>query len=147
MNYWDRLETPLNQAPTFFVEEPDGRKDWAEIDRQATFFKLLRLTGPRVLAYPNVNAGKRNPRLARKEGIVAGVFDVTCAFRPSLTAWIEFKGYDKSGRAGKLSQSQIDFGNRLIDLGRPCACFFSPDCALGWLRELGFPIRSADHAA
>lgn len=43
-------ESDLDQVPSFFVEAPDNRKDWPEIDRQATFFHILRMAGPRVLA-------------------------------------------------------------------------------------------------
>jgi hypothetical protein len=141
------LDEPLSPGPQFYVEAPDGLKHWPEIDRQSTFFKLLRYAGPRVDAFANANAGKRNPRLAKKEGIRGGVFDVTCLWRPPVVAWIEFKGYDKRGRAGKLSDNQIRFGNRLVELGIPCACFFSPQAAIDWLHGQGFPISGVRDAA
>ena len=144
---WSELETGLYEAPRFPVEAPDGRKDWPEIDRQVTFRRLIGTAAPRLLVFANANAGKRNPRLARKEGILGGVFDMTVLWRRQQIAYIEFKGYDARGRAGKLSQAQIDFGNRLVDLEVPCACFFSPYSAIDWLREQGFPIAEVRRAA
>lgn len=144
---WAALETPLDAGPAFLVEAPDGRKEWREIDRQVTFRHLMATAAPRLLVYANANAGKRNPRQARKEGILGGVFDITILWRRQAIAYIEFKGYDARGRAGKLSQAQIDFGNRLTALDVPCACFFSPYAAVDWLREQGFPIAEVRHAA
>lgn len=144
---WGSLESPLNPTPAFFVEAPDGKRDWPEIDRQATFRKLLRAAAPRVMAEANANAGKRNPRLALKEGIRGGVFDLTVKWRHPLIAWVEFKGYTKAGRAGALSDKQIEWGNRMVELGYPVACFFSPYSALDWLREQGFPVAETRDAA
>ena len=141
------LDTSLSPSPQFYCEGPDGLKHWSEIDRQSTFFKLLRYAGPRIDVFANANAGKRNPHKAKKEGIKSGVFDVTCLWRPPVVAFIEFKGYDGRGRPGTLSDNQIDFGNRLVELGIPCACFFSPQAAVDWLREQGFPIAETRHAA
>ena len=42
---WADLESTLRPVPDFYVEAPDGRKDWAEIDRQATLRKLLAVSG------------------------------------------------------------------------------------------------------
>lgn len=45
----------------------------------------------------------------KREGLLAGVFDITCCRDITLpdcdvsVYWVEFKGYDKNGRAGKLS--------------------------------------------
>lgn len=144
---WSDLETGLQEPPRFHVEAPDGRKDWREIDRQATFRRLIATASPRLLVFANVNAGKRNGRLARKEGILGGVFDITVLWRRQQIAYVEFKGYDARGRSGKLSQAQIDFGNRLTGLEVPCACFFSPYSALEWLRGQGFPIAQVRDAA
>ncbi|MXP42966.1 hypothetical protein [Allopontixanthobacter sediminis] len=146
MNFAD-LETSLKPVPQFFVQAPDKRKDWPEVDRQATFFSTLRMAAPRLLVFANANAGKRSPRMARKEGILGGVFDVSIEWTRMLHAYVEFKGYDKSGRAGVLSPNQIDFGNRLVDLGIPCACFFDPYDAADWLREQGFPVAEIRRAA
>lgn len=144
---WGSLECPLNPVPAFHVQAPDGRRDWPEIDRQATFRSVMRMAAPRLLIYANANAGKRNPARARKEGIRAGVFDITVVWQRALIAYIEFKGYDARGRAGSLSDEQITFGNRLVELGVPCACFFDPYDAADWLREQGFPIAEVRRAA
>lgn len=144
---WSDLEAPLNPVPTFYVQAPDARRDWVEIDRQATFRRVMNLAAPRLLIYANANAGKRNPAKARKEGIRAGVFDMTVVWQRAKIAYIEFKGYDSRGRAGSLSDAQIQFGNRLTELGVPCACFFDPYDAADWLREQGFPIAEVRRAA
>lgn len=149
MDSWAALETPLDEAPLFPVQEPDGKKGWPEAARQATFFRTIHLVGPKVIAFPVPNAGKRNPLKAVREGIYAGVFDILCLWTPidpladHGRAAIELKGYDKRGQPGKLRQSQIDFGNRLARAGIPCACFFDPVDALNWLRECGAPVREA----
>ncbi|RIV79555.1 hypothetical protein [Pelagerythrobacter aerophilus] len=147
MTDWADLESTLDPVPVFPVQAPDGRRDWSEIDRQGTFLSVMRWSAPRVLVYPNANAGKRNPATARKEGIRAGVFDLTCVWRQRLVAYIELKGYSKAGRPGVLSAQQIEFGNRLIELGVPCACFFDPYDAAEWLRGQSFPVAEVRRAA
>lgn len=145
---FDDLETRLDEPPLFFVEQPDVRKDLSEIQRVEMFRKIMREKAPHLILYPNANAGKRNPLQAKREGIVAGVFDYTVAWdiahstidTPATVSWIEFKGYDASGRAGKLSQAQIDWGNRMHRAGYRVACFFSAKSAVRWLREQGAPI-------
>jgi hypothetical protein len=141
---WSVLETSLDPDPEFFVQAPDGRKDWTELQRQTTFLRCLHMAGPRVLVFANANAGKRNPRKAKAEGIKAGVFDITCLWRGPLTAYIEFKGYagQKRKQAGSLTRNQVEFGNRCTQLGIPAACFFDPYDAIDWLREQGFPIAA-----
>lgn len=133
------LETDLYPTPQFPHESPDGRKDMPELLRQTSFLKLMRTAGPRVLVFANANAGKRNPQQAKREGIKGGVFDLTCLWR-ARCAYIEFKGYTKAGRAGQLSDNQIRFGNRLVELDIPCASFFSPVNAVNWLHSIGFPV-------
>lgn len=147
MNMWADLESDLDPTPEFFVQPPDGRRDWPELARQATLFRLVHLAGPRVRGWAIPNAGKRNPLQARREGIKTGVFDTQWAFRKPLTAWIEMKGYDRRGRPGVLSRAQIEWGNSMHMLGYPVACFFDPYAAVAWLRELGFPIRKMECAA
>ena len=143
------LETPLNDKPRFPVEPPDDKRDWAEIDRQVQFRGMMRAIAPSLMVAANANAGKRNPRQALKEGIMAGVFDMTVAsgmIGNRFVAWPEFKGWTGGGinkkgkrvsyRAGELSQSQIDWGNRMHDAGHHVACFFSPDKAVEWIRSI-----------
>ncbi len=145
---WADMESDLRPRPSFPVEAPDGRKDWTEISRQGTLFSIVHRTGPSVFGFAVPNAGKRNPMKAKREGIMAGVFD-TCWQAPSpfMTAWIELKGYDARGRPGTLSPQQIDWGNRMHAMGKPVACFFDPYAAAEWLRMIGFPMAQARIAA
>jgi len=147
MNAWASLESTLDPEPLFPTEAPDGRKDWTELSRQVEFRGLMRNLAPQVLVFANANAGKRNPAQARREGILGGVFDLSIEWKDGLHAYVEFKGYSKAGRAGKLATTQIEFGNRLVELGVPCAQFFSPMSAVDWLREQGFPIAQVRNAA
>lgn len=149
MNFAD-LETTLDPVPLFPVEAPDGRKELAELERQAIFRRYAANLAPRVIVFANANAGKRNPMQAKREGIMAGVFDMTCAWdiaastdpnAPQSVCWIEFKGYDKNGRPGKLSKAQIDWGNAMHERGHKVACFFSGKSAFDWLASLGAPVR------
>lgn len=134
----------LAPVPAFPVEAPDGRRDWTELQRQSAFIKEMKVIAPDVMIYANANAGKRNPRQAKREGIVGGVFDLTVTWDGG-SAWCEFKGYTKAGRAGKLSAAQIDWGNKMHARGKPVACFFTPAACVAWLRDLGAPFidRSA----
>lgn len=149
MNAWADLEAALKPVPAFFVQRPDDRREWTELQRQGTFLSVMRMAAPRLLVYPNPNAGKRNPLQARREGIRAGVFDLTIVWQRSKIAYLELKGWSGKKRkvAGTLSDAQIEFGNRLVDLDVPCACFFDPYDAADWLRELGFPIAEVRRAA
>lgn len=144
---WSALESPLSPSPRFFVQAPDGRKDWSEIDRQVTFLKTMHTLAPRVMVHAIPNAGKRHPGKARREGIMAGVFDLRIEWKAPLTAVVEMKGYDARGRAGQLSDAQVEYGNRMIELGHHAACFFCPYAAVDWLRGIGFPIAAARVAA
>lgn len=144
---WSALETSLDPVPEFFVQPPDKRKEWTEMQRQSTLLRLAHMFAPRMMIFANANAGKRNPRQAKAEGIRAGVFDLTCNWRGPLTAYIEMKGYTKAGRAGALSRNQIEFGNRCTHLGIPAACFFDPYDALDWLRVQGFPVLEVRRAS
>lgn len=147
---WDDLETPLKQEPLFPVEQPDGRKDLSEIDRAVMFRKYLRQLAPKLIVFPNANAGKRSRLQAQKEGIVAGVPDYTICWdiaestkpdAPVSIAFVELKGYSAAGQPGKLSDAQIDFMNKLHRNGHKVACFFSGKSAFDWLASIGAPIR------
>lgn len=147
MNAWADLETSLEPVPEFFVQAPDKRKGWTELQRQTTFLRLMRMAAPRVMVFANANAGKRNPQQAKREGIKAGVFDIACLWRAPQVTYIEFKGYTKAGRAGELTPQQIDFGNRCAGLGIPAACFFDPYDAVNWLKTQGLPVREVERGA
>lgn len=149
MTDWDALESPLDPVPLFPVEQPDGRKDLSELDRQVLFRRYMRELAPKVIVWANANAGKRNPAQARREGIRAGVFDITCAWdidaathdAPQSICFVEMKGYDSRGRPGSLSKAQIEWGNAMHERGHKVACFFSGKSAFNWLSSLGAPIR------
>ncbi len=150
MTDWSALESTLDPVPLFHVEQPDGRKDLSELDRQVLFRRYMRDLAPAVVVWANANAGKRNPVQARREGLLAGVFDVTCAWDigasklpdPAVSiCFVEMKGYDKNGRPGKLSKAQIEWGNAMHERGHKVACFFSGKSAFDWIAALGAPIR------
>lgn len=138
---FDLVEDSLKPTPRFPVEPPDNRKDVAELPRQVAFLSLMRMVAPSIEVRALPNAGKRNPSQAKKEGIKAGTFDLGLWWPFGGHALVEMKGYDKSGRAGKLSKEQIDFGNLLHDMGIPVACFFNAEAAVEWLRHVGAPVR------
>lgn len=145
-DYLDALasdDLTAREEPLFPVFGYAGLKKLPEIDRQRQFINLMRALAPGVMLFANGNAGKRNPARARKEGVTAGVFDMTACWKPRRTAYLEFKGFDKSGRAGKLSRPQIDWGNAMHRLGHDVACFYDPFHALDWLRQFGCPVRDA----
>lgn len=140
---WAELETPLNEQPLFQVERPDGRRHLSEIDRVVMLRNYVRDLGRNVHVHAIPNAAKRGfkaQRQAKKEGMVAGVFDLCVTWPGSGVCWCEMKGYDASGAAGKLSQAQIDWGNSHFRMGHSVACFFSPERALEWIRSCGAPI-------
>jgi hypothetical protein len=150
MTTWADLESTLAPEPEFPVEQPDGVR-MSELDRQAWLVAYIRKTSPKVLIYANANAGKRGmgaQRQAHKEGLLAGVPDLTCAWSVEdahcdgpTVAWLEMKGIDARGAAGKLSAQQIETMNRLHRSGQAVACFFSAKSAIAWLRSLGCPIK------
>lgn len=139
MKSWDDLERPLDESPLFHVEQADGVQKAPEIANQRAFLNAGRYLAPQVLIFANANAGKRNPMVAKREGIMAGVFDLTAA-QTGRVAWVEFKGHTKAGRAGALSQSQVDWGNAMSRMGFDVGCFFDPLSAWRWLKELGFNV-------
>lgn len=140
---WSDLEQSLDQDPLFFVQQPDGARHLTELARVVTFRKLVRELGRNVHVHAIPNAGKRGfaaQRKAKAEGMVGGVFDLCITWSMRGVAWIEMKGYDARGRAGKLSQAQIEWGNAHFLMGHKVACFFCPVQAVQWLRENGAPI-------
>lgn len=140
---WAELETPLDEAPAFRVGGPDGKRGLSELTRVRMLRKRLRKVAPAVRLHAIPNAAKRGLKAqanAKAEGLVAGVFDLCLMWPGPGTAWLEVKGYTADGRAGRLSQAQIDWGNAAHRMGHQVACFFDPDSAISWLREIGAPI-------
>jgi len=155
VSIWDDLETPLDEAPLFLVEDwktlADPRRDLGELERQSQFVGFMKKACPHMMVAAIPNAAKRGfkaQRQAKQEGMVAGAFDtlVTWDVRdahpdcPATMAMIEWKGFS-AGRAGALTRQQIEFGNRLHKQGHKVACFFSARSAIEWLRQLGAPIK------
>lgn len=145
------LESSLDPEPEFPVEQPDGVV-MSELDRQSWLVAYIRKTSPKVTVYANANAAKRGmsaQRQARREGLLAGVPDLTVLWDIAdshvpggpTVAWIEMKGTDAKGRPGKLSAQQIEVANRMHRSGQKVACFFSARSAIRWLRELGCPLK------
>lgn len=140
----DDLRKPV---PLFYVQAPDGRKDWPEDKRQTVMFREMRSRAPTVDGFHIPNAGPRNPMKSLAAGIKAGPFDTEwawplCDDDGHNIAWVEIKGYTKAGRAGALSIPQIEWGNRRHMMGFAVACFFDPYDAVEWLRGLGAPIAA-----
>lgn len=137
---WAALETDLDPVPLFVVEGPD-KSPASEIQRQATFLKLVRQLAPDVIAYANTNgthiASMGGRAKANREGRTIGAPDLTLVWNRGV-AWIEFK----AGK-GKLSPAQVDFCNRLVRAGQHVACFRDPMGAIAWLRDCGAPVKDA----
>ncbi len=136
---WDALETPLKPTPRFLVEDPD-KNPGTEIQRQATFRKLMARLAPAVTVYANTNgthiASLAGRARANREGRTIGAPDLTLFWNHGV-AWIEFK----AGK-GSLKPAQIEFCNKLADDGHHVACFRDPINAVDWVRSLGAPVKS-----
>ena len=136
----DALDEPLKPEPRFPIEAPD-RSGASEIQRQATFRKLMARMAPSVVVYANTNgthiASLAGRQKANREGRTIGCPDLTVFWNRGV-AWIEFK----AGK-GTLSDAQVEFGNRLVEAGHHMACFRSPDAAVEWIRSIA-PAVFAD---
>ncbi len=133
-------DTGTKEQPLFFVQPPDGRRNWPEDRRQTVLFRELRLWANGVDGFHIPNAGKQNPMKALASGKKAGPFDCEFSWGNRGIAWVELKGYTADGRAGALSPEQIRWGNIKTRQGFDVACFFDPMAAIEWLRSLGAPV-------
>lgn len=128
-----------NDPPLFYIESTD-KNPASEIQRQATFRKLMAQLAPAVIVYANTNgthiASLAGRAKANREGRTIGVPDVTIVWNRGV-AWIEWK----AGK-GKPSAAQIEFGNRLVRAGQHMACYRDPISAVDWIRSLGAPVRA-----
>lgn len=141
MNAFDALldiehDTGAKEAPLFFVQTADGRRDWPEDRRQTVLFREMRMRAPTVEGFHIPNAGKQNPMKALASGKKAGPFDTEWSWRRRGIAWVELKGYRADGRPGTLSPEQISWGNRKVEQGHDVACFFDPIAAAEWILAL-----------
>lgn len=140
------LESPLVEEPLFYVEpvpeKPTDPRKWPEEYRQREFVAYVRKRYPDIILSSFANEGKRGKRLAARMkglGLLAGMADITCIWDGG-SAYLEFKGWQASGRPGKLSVQQIETLNRIHRNGHAVGCFYSARTALDWLRSLGAPV-------
>lgn len=136
---FDDWEVDLKPVPRFPVEATD-KSPATELQRQATFLKMMRTLAPSVICYANTNgthiASFAGRAKADKEGRTIGASDVTIVWNRGV-AWIEWK----AGK-GSLKPAQIEFGNRLYEMGHHVACFRDPVSAVDWLRSIGAPVKA-----
>lgn len=136
---WAALEASLNADPLFFVQRPDGLKHLSEDARCKTLVKFVHQLAPTAEIAHVKNEGRHNHAKAKTLGVVTGHGDYIVTWAKCSAAYIEMKGYSAAGRAGELSQAQIDWGNRKFMQGFPVACFFTPELAFEWLVQQGMP--------
>ena len=142
----DALESPLREEPEFYCEpvpaKPADPRKWPEEFRQREFVAYVRRKYPDIILSSFANEGKRGPRLAAKMnglGLLAGMADVTCIWDGGA-AYLEFKGWQASGRPGRLSPQQVQTLNRIHRNGHPVGMFFTATAALDFLRRAGAPM-------
>lgn len=131
------LEQTLDPIPTFAIEPPD-RDSRSEIDRQAAFLALVaRNPGVLVWAVPNGhNRGLKDRAKAKKEGLRAGVPDITVVWSGGV-AFLEFKA-----ARTRPDANQVELLNYLHGAGHRCAVVRSPEFALRLLSDWGAPVRA-----
>jgi hypothetical protein len=113
----------------------------SESDIQCLFRSRARMQCPavRIIAIPNGSKrGQRAMNQARREGAAWGFCDVMCLAPGARAAFIEFKS-----ATGKLSDNQVEWIDRLRDMGFPATVARDPDDALAFLRSAGFPFECA----
>lgn len=139
----------LEQAdgPLFYCQPapvpPEDRAKWPEAYRQAAFVAWIRKNNPDMVVFSIANEAKRSTfagQRMKRTGLTPGMADIACLWDGGM-AFIEFKGFDKTGRPGKLSAQQVETLNRIHRNGHPVAMFYTAEAARGWLRDLGAPIR------
>lgn len=135
-----------DETPLFFVEprgdKPADPTTWPEAWRQTEFVSYLRRKYPSVVVSSFANEGKRGQRMAAKMkgmGLLAGMPDTVVIWDGGM-AFLEWKGWDARGQAGKLSQQQVETCNRIHRNGHPVGCFYRGKVAIDWLRGLGAPL-------
>lgn len=117
----------------------------SELAIQTLFRSRARIQCPAVTIVGIPNAGKRGERAARQakqEGLATGFPDVLCFWQGPGIAAIEFKS-----EAGRLTLNQVEWLQRLSDLGIPAIVSRDPDHALDFLRQCGAPFLSSHRRA
>lgn len=109
----------------------------SEIKIQTLFRSRARILCPGVAIVAIPNAAKRTQwaaAQAKREGLATGFPDLM-ALAPGKVAFLEMKS-----AKGRLSEPQVEWIDRLSDMGFPCGVFRDPDDALEFLRDHGFPF-------
>ena len=135
MNAFAHLETPLDEAPRFFVE-PRDKLAMSELDRVKRFRVLFRkhFPGARIVAIPNGQVrSMAELNRARSEGASWGFPDIIAIGNGLHWAALEWK----SG-TGQIKDHQVQWLNWLHDRGHLCGVFRKPETAIAWLLERGF---------
>ena len=110
----------------------------SEIAIQTLFRSRARIICPGVSIIAVPNAAKRTQwaaQRAKREGLATGFPDCLCFWQGKGVAAIEFKS-----AKGRLSLSQVEWLQRLAELGVPAVVSRDPDHALEFLRECGAPF-------
>lgn len=128
------LETPLAEAPLFFIEPKDSNPA-SEADRQAELVATIKRTFPQARPVAILNGEKRGQwalNLARRLGAWWGFPDLL-VLAPRKIAMIEMKnGKDMP------KQHQVDVLNWLHRSGFAVGVFRTSDSAIAFLRKQGF---------
>lgn len=109
-----------------------------ELQIVGLFRSRARIVCPAVSIVAVPNAGRRTRWEARqrvREGMAKGFPDVLCFWKGPGVAAIEFKA-----PKGRLSIDQVEWIQRLSDMGVPAIVSRDPDHALEFLRGAGAPF-------
>lgn len=129
-------ESDLSPESMFYIEPKDSSPA-SEKARVVAFRQLLRLKLPaaRVVAVPN--AGKRGYKAqaqVKAEGLAKGFPDIIVMWNGE-SAYLEFK----NGKS-MPSDDQAEWLNYLHRNGQPCAVVRTPEGALAFLKQAGWPV-------
>ena len=128
MSAFDHLESPLDEAPLFFIE-PKDRDTASEVERQARFIKEARKAGFKPVAIVNgALRGMKALNRAKREGAWWGFPDLAVLGPDRFVALVEFK----NGKSMPAAH-QVGCMNTLHRLGFPVAVFRTPERAMAWL--------------
>lgn len=129
----------MSDPAAYPVDDKSVAYDGSEIAIQTLFRSRARMLCPAVhiVAVPNgthiaSNAGRAK---AQREGLSSGFPDCICIWPDGGIAFIEFKA-----KAGRLSENQVDWLDRLVHMGHRVSVRRHPDTALRWLEAIGAPF-------
>lgn len=136
----DAMDAPLTPAldSRIFVQ-PFDRAKASENTRQWEWVKHMRQHARQIVVFavPNgTHIGSHAGRAkVQREGLYKG-FPDTGAIWSGQVAYLEWKDGN-----GDPSNAQIECLNRLAAMGHSCGIFRTMECAIGWLADLGAPVR------